>query len=49
LAVHQKDKGFGFVTDETGKDIFVHATSLNIEINKGDEVNFYLKEDKKVK
>ena len=46
---YQKDKGFGFITDETGKDIFVHATSLNIEINKGDEVTFDLKEGKKGK
>ncbi len=24
-------KGFGFITDETGKDVFVHFTGLNME------------------
>lgn len=24
-------KGFGFITDEAGKDVFVHFTGLNME------------------
>lgn len=24
-------KGFGFITDESGKDVFVHFTGLNME------------------
>lgn len=24
-------KGFGFITDETGKDVFVHFTGLNMD------------------
>jgi len=39
-------KGYGFITnDETGEDIFVHATSLNgQELNEGDKVE-YVEED----
>ena len=35
-------KGYGFITnDNTGKDIFVHATSLNgAELNEGDQVEY---------
>ena len=35
-----ESKGYGFITDdETGKDIFVHATGLNGEVlEEGDQV-----------
>ena len=35
-------KGFGFITNEdTGKDIFVHATGINVEnLNEGDRVSY---------
>jgi len=41
-----ESKGFGFITnDETGKDIFVHATGLNGQtISEGDRVQ-YVEED----
>lgn len=42
-------KGYGFITnDETGKDIFVHATALNgIELNEGDKVEYVEEEGRK--
>ena len=41
-------KGFGFICDnETGEDIFVHATGLKQEIRDGDEVSFEVKEGKR--
>ncbi|AIY12838.1 MULTISPECIES: cold-shock protein [Cellulophaga] len=42
-------KGYGFITnDNTGKDIFVHATSLNgAELNEGDQVEYEEEEGKK--
>ncbi len=42
-------KGYGFITnDETGQDIFVHATALNgIEINEGDKVEYVEEEGRK--
>ena len=43
---YKEDKGFGFITDESGKDVFVHATGLTEEIRKGDEVTFDTKDGK---
>lgn len=42
-------KGYGFITnDETGKDIFVHATALNgINLNEGDKVEYVEEEGRK--
>jgi CspA family cold shock protein len=42
-------KGYGFITnDETGSDIFVHATALDgIQLNEGDKVSYEEEEGKK--
>ena len=46
-----ESKGYGFITnDETGSDIFVHATALNgVELNEGDKVEYVEEEGKKGK
>ena len=35
-------KGYGFITSEDGKDVFVHRTAIPSEtnLNEGDEVQF---------
>ena len=43
-----KSKGFGFITDtESGKDIFVHSSSLKDEVRDGDDVTYEVGEGKK--
>ena len=44
-----ESKGFGFITNnETGKDIFVHATGLNGEkLKEGDRVEYEEEEGRK--
>ena len=43
-----RSKGYGFITEEeTNQEHFVHASGLIDEINKGDAVEFELKEGKK--
>ncbi len=41
-------KGFGFIEQEEGKDIFVHHTSINMEgyktLNEGERVTFEVEE-----
>ncbi|MBN8567421.1 cold shock domain-containing protein [Flavobacterium filum] len=46
-----ESKGFGFITDdETGKDIFVHATGLKAEeLKEGDKVSYEEEEGRKGK
>lgn len=44
-------KGYGFITDEEGKDVFVHFSGLNMEgfktLSEGQEVEFNLTEGDK--
>lgn len=44
-----ESKGYGFITNnETGKDIFVHASGLNGEaLNEGDKVTYEEQEGRK--
>ncbi len=40
-------KGFGFIKDESGQEIFVHATGLSEKIRENDTVTFDVAEGKK--
>jgi CspA family cold shock protein len=44
---YNEAKGFGFITDENGTDVFVHATGLNDEIRENDSVTFEVTDGKK--
>ena len=44
---YNEAKGFGFITDENGTDVFVHATGLNNEIRENDSVTFEVTDGKK--
>jgi cold shock protein len=42
-----ESKGFGFIVQETGDDIFVHVSGLVDEIRENDEVIYEIKQGKK--
>lgn len=42
-----ESKGFGFITSEEGKDVFVHATGLKQKVKDGDEVTYEVEDGKK--
>ena len=42
-----ESKGFGFITQESGKDIFVHVSGLIDDIREGDDVEYDVAEGKK--
>lgn len=43
-----QQKGFGFILDdESGKDVFVHATGLVDKIKDNDDVTFEIVDDRR--
>ncbi len=42
-----ESKGFGFITTETGEDIFVHNSGLVHEIRENDKVKYNTQEGRK--
>ena len=40
-------KGFGFITNESGEDIFVHVNNTQDEITEGDKVSYDVEETPK--
>jgi CspA family cold shock protein len=40
-------KGFGFIQEENGKDIFVHSSGLKQEIRENDTVEYEVENGKK--
>ena len=43
-----ESKGFGFITDnETGEEVFVHASGLVSQIKENDQVAFQTQQGKK--
>lgn len=40
-------KGFGFITNEQGEDVFVHISGLIDQINEQDNVSFEVQNGKK--
>ena len=40
-------KGFGFITGEDGKDVFVHVSGLKQEVRQNDRVVFEVQEGRK--
>ena len=44
---YNEAKGFGFIKEENGQEIFVHATGLEEEIRENDNVVFDVQDGKK--
>lgn len=42
-----EEKGFGFIQQEGGEDIFVHVSGLKSEIRENDKVTFDIERGKK--
>jgi cold shock protein len=42
-----EEKGFGFIKEESGEDIFVHVSGLRDEIRENDVVNYESERGKK--
>jgi CspA family cold shock protein len=44
---YNEAKGFGFIKEDGGQEIFVHATGLQDQIRENDKVTFDVQEGKK--
>jgi len=44
---YNEAKGFGFIKEDGGQEIFVHATGLQDKIRENDKVTFEVQEGKK--
>ncbi len=44
---YNEAKGFGFIKEDGGQEIFVHATGLQDKIRENDKVTFDVQEGKK--
>jgi len=42
-----ESKGFGFISNSNGEDVFVHVTGLVDNVNEGDNVTYTLERGKK--
>ncbi len=42
-----ESKGFGFIVDSNGQEIFVHVSGLNHQIREGDTVTFQTQQGRK--
>lgn len=42
-----ESKGFGFIKEDGGQEIFVHATGLKEQIKENDDVQFEVQEGRK--
>jgi len=40
-------KGFGFITDDAGQEVFVHVSGLKDEVRENDAVTFDVEQGKK--
>lgn len=44
---YNEQKGFGFIEQENGKDLFVHYTAIRGKLQQGDKVEYEMGEGKK--
>ncbi|HQX45030.1 MAG: cold shock domain-containing protein [Saprospiraceae bacterium] len=44
---YNEAKGFGFIKEDNGQEIFVHASGLKEEIRENDKVTFDVQDGKK--
>ncbi|MCE3227690.1 MAG: cold shock protein [Bacteroidetes bacterium] len=42
-----EEKGFGFIKEDNGQDIFVHVSGLKAQIRENDKVTFDVEQGKK--
>ena len=47
LKFFNAEKGFGFIKEDNGQEIFVHASGLQEDIRENDNVTFDVQEGKK--